>query len=371
MIEKHISWYKIARNFIRAGKLPLPQNDTVLEILKMILSEEQAEFLLKFKKSSYNADTIKTISDLDEESLNKMLNELMHLGMISGIASRRTGIMVYHLTPFFPGVLEFTLMRGETNPQTKRIAQLWEKYFDEMAEGAQKNFETFIPLIKSAAKSIDRVVPVEEEIKVKEEKILPFEELSKILEEVSPIGLMTCYCRHRKDLLEEPCKVTNNRKNCFSFNRPAKFLISQGFAEEVSKEKALEILTQCEEEGGLVHKAFHNALDPDQELDGMCACCKCCCGTFDIHYKGALPLMSIASYLAKVDAEVCIGCETCVEQCNAEAIELEDGIAVVDEERCIGCGLCAHHCPEEAMSMERTGPREVFVPPPKLTTNKK
>jgi ferredoxin len=276
--------------------------------------------------------------------------------------------MVYRLSPFFPGVLEFTLMRGETTPKTKKLAQLWEKYFNEMAEGTQKNFDTFVPMLKQAAKSIDRVVPVEEEIEVKEEKVIPFEELSKILDDVGTIGLMTCYCRHRKDLLGVPCKATDNRKNCFSFGRAAEFLISEGFAEQISKEEALKILRQCEEEG-LVHKAFHNALDPDKELDGMCSCCKCCCGTFDIHYKGAIPLMSIASYLAKVDKEICIGCGTCVEKCNAEAIELEDAIAVVDEERCIGCGLCAHHCPEEAMSMVRTGPRSVFVPPPKITTN--
>ena len=79
--------------------------------------------------------------------------------------------------------------------------------------------------------------------------------------------------------------------------------------------------------------------------------------------------MEIASYLAKVENELCIGCGTCVEKCNAEAIELVDSLAVVNEERSIGCALCAKHCPEEAMSMERTGPRKVFAPPPKFTTN--
>ncbi len=77
--------------------------------------------------------------------------------------------------------------------------------------------------------------------------------------------------------------------------------------------------------------------------------------------------MSQTSYLAKINEENCVACGTCVEKCNAEAIELED-TAIVDEERCIGCGLCAYHCPEDAIEMERTGPRNVFVPPP-LSTN--
>ena len=49
-----------------------------------------------------------------------------------------------------------------------------------------------------------------------------------------------------------------------------------------------------------------------------------------------------------------------------EAIQLEEDIANIDEKRCIGCGVCVHHCPEEAMTLERTGNREVFVPPPRL-----
>ena len=361
-------WFKLARKFVKAGKLPLPINDTVLEILKIVLTEDQRDYLLKFKKNSYNINEIKEISDLDEKNLEKMLNDLMHLGMISGIPSRRAGIMVYRITPFFPGVLEFTLMRGETTPTTKKLASLWEKYFNEMSEAVQQNFDNFIPLIRQAATSIDRVVPVETQIEMKEEIVVPYEGLSKILDECGTIGLMTCYCRHRKDLLGDPCKATDLRKNCFSFNRVADFLISQGFAEEVSKGKALKILKKSEDDG-LVHKAFHNALDPEKELDGMCSCCSCCCGTFDIHYKGGIPLMSIASYLAKVDGDNCIGCGTCVEKCNAKAIELIENTAMIDEERCIGCGLCAHHCPEEAITMKRTGPRNVFVPPPRVSIN--
>jgi len=49
-----------------------------------------------------------------------------------------------------------------------------------------------------------------------------------------------------------------------------------------------------------------------------------------------------------------------------EAIDLVDNIAVIISSRCIGCGVCVHHCPEEAMKLNRTGNREVFVPPPKL-----
>jgi len=37
-----------------------------------------------------------------------------------------------------------------------------------------------------------------------------------------------------------------------------------------------------------------------------------------------------------------------------------------DNKKCMGCGICAHHCPENARSLERTGLRTVFIPPPKI-----
>jgi Pyruvate/2-oxoacid:ferredoxin oxidoreductase delta subunit len=359
-------WYKVARTFIKAGRLPLPVNNTVIEILKTLLTEEQANFVLLFKDPSYSFEEIKKVTDLDEGSLNKMLNDLMRVGMISGIPSRRTGIMVYRLLPLLPGLVETTFMKGKTTEKEKKLAQLYENFFNDLVLGTQKNYDNMISEFKKGP-AMTRIIPVEQELEVKKEVILPFERISKLIESSESIGLSTCYCRHRKDLLEIPCKVTSERKNCFSFGRTAEFFISQGFAEPISKPEAIKIFKKAEDEG-LVHKAFHANLDLEKEIDGICNCCKCCCGTFDAHYKGALPIMDYASYLPQINKDICVGCETCVRSCSAEAMELVDTIATVNEERCIGCGVCAHLCPENAIRMINIEPRKVFVPPPKLTT---
>ncbi len=356
-------YYNIANNFIKAGMMPFIITDTIVEIMKTVFTEEQAKFLLNFK-SSYQLEQIKDLTDLDDEALDKMLKELMHIGAVIGLESRSAGMMVYRLAPFFPGMLEFTLMRGEFGEKQKKLAQLWEEVFNEMVDLTQKNYTTMVKAF-SEATPIDRVIPVGELVDVPEEVILPFEEISRIIEKTEAIGLATCYCRHRKDLLNDPCKITDNRKNCFVLGRAAKFLISQDFAAEISKDEALKILKTCEDQG-LVHKAFHTKFDLTREEDGICSCCKCCCGTFEIHYRGATPLLTMTSYIAKIIEDDCIGCGTCVEKCNASAIELEDDIAVIDENVCIGCGVCVHLCPENAIKFERTGPRKVMVPPVKL-----
>lgn len=56
--------------------------------------------------------------------------------------------------------------------------------------------------------------------------------------------------------------------------------------------------------------------------------------------------------VAVVDADVCTGCETCVDTCPSEAIRMKDGIAVVDADLCVDCESCVDECPAEAIHME-------------------
>lgn len=49
----------------------------------------------------------------------------------------------------------------------------------------------------------------------------------------------------------------------------------------------------------------------------------------------------------------CTGCGTCVDECPAEAISMnENDIAVIDQEACTECGSCVDACPAEAISMD-------------------
>jgi len=52
----------------------------------------------------------------------------------------------------------------------------------------------------------------------------------------------------------------------------------------------------------------------------------------------------------KVNQELCTGCGSCIEVCQAGAISLRDGRAVIDAEACVGCGACVDACPCQAIS---------------------
>ena len=50
-----------------------------------------------------------------------------------------------------------------------------------------------------------------------------------------------------------------------------------------------------------------------------------------------------------VDANECVGCGACADNCSQDAITI-DGIAIIDAEKCVECGACIDECPMHAIS---------------------
>jgi NAD-dependent dihydropyrimidine dehydrogenase PreA subunit len=328
------------------------------------MTEEQAKLLQKFRKRSLNIDQIRAKWDLDDYKVDKVLNELMDEGLIIGIPSRSTGIMVYYLMTILPGLIEYPFMRGEKGQKQKRLAKLVDKYLDSLGHMIQSNYDLSVKQLKKGI-AFDRVVPVEKEIPIQQEVVLPYEGIESIIEKQEVISNNQCFCRNWKELLNEPCKLNPPKFTCMSFGLVANFLIDHNFGKPISKEEAIEILKDAEDIG-LVHKVVHVQQNPEQEEQSICNCCSCCCALFQGYQKGLAAFHTLTSYIADVDITKCKGCGICVEKCPIEAIELINSLSVTNIDSCIGCGICAHFCSENARCLRRTGLREVFIPPPKI-----
>jgi len=359
-------WTDAANTVVNAGQIPIPISGTLIELLQTIMTEEQAGFIQIFTKPM-RMDEIRQVSPLDECSIETILNELMNKGVVTGIPGRSSGIVIYRLMPPLPGLFEYTLMRGITGDKEKKLAALFDKLFNELTDLVQGSYDDVVGLLKTVP-PVTRVVPIEADITQKADNTLPYDDVKQIIDKFETIAVAHCYCRHEKDLLGKPCKVTDDRENCLLFGQTAKFVIDYQFGKQISKQEALDILDKAEKDG-LVHKSFHERQDIEKDEFAICNCCKCCCGTFDLYYRGGAPAHTYASYIATVIDDECTGCGTCADICPMEAIALTSEIAEIDEIKCIGCGVCAYHCPTEAIRLDRTGNREVFVAPLKKASN--
>jgi len=58
-----------------------------------------------------------------------------------------------------------------------------------------------------------------------------------------------------------------------------------------------------------------------------------------------------SSISPSVNKDKCIGCRTCIENCNANAIDLVNGKAEINSEKCEGCAMCIEVCPQRAVEV--------------------
>ncbi|MFX0020517.1 MAG: hypothetical protein ACFFAF_17470, partial [Candidatus Hermodarchaeota archaeon] len=105
-------YHKAARVIIKAGFLPFPINNTVIELLKILLDEDDLDFIMAFKrKPSQTMEQLKVSSKMLEEEILYHVKKLAKKGFIFNQPNSK-GVMVYRLMPLvMVGVFEYTFMK--------------------------------------------------------------------------------------------------------------------------------------------------------------------------------------------------------------------------------------------------------------------
>ncbi|MBD3194896.1 MAG: 4Fe-4S dicluster domain-containing protein [Candidatus Lokiarchaeota archaeon] len=360
-------WYKAAKIIVRASGNPLFQaNETLVNILKSLLNEDQGKFILNFRKPRLSFQDLKEKTGMEDDELMNMLNSLMDNGIIMDWPIENSDMMEYRLLPPVADTFEYSLVRFDRPlEQKKYLANLYEKMFEEATEVTQSNYEGLMPIFKDKMPVFARIIPIEKEITVPQEKILPLHEASKIIDQQDIISLSECPCKLQKDLIGEPCQISTDINRCIHFGNIGRYFIDHNLGKQISREEAKQVLKEAEADG-LVHKTFHDDFELDQNENAICNCCKDCCILFQSYYRGVFAFHTLTSYITELNEEKCKGCGTCVEKCPIEALSLINGKSQHDEKKCIGCGVCTTQCPEGARSLKRTELREIYIPPPRI-----
>lgn len=179
------------------------------------------------------------------------------------------------------------------------------------------------------------------------QKIAKYDNIKTLFEKAEkPFVIINCVCRQSKDLLGQPCKMTDRREVCMGFGDLAEIYIEYGWGREITREEALNFLKENEKEG-LIFRPGNS-----QKMDFICSCCYCCCGSLSSLKRLPNPAdFTTSNYYAKIDEDLCIGCGVCIERCQMDAITPKNNVFVIEQRRCIGCGNCALECPSDAISL--------------------
>lgn len=330
----------------------LPYKAELVEILKANISEREAfaalclpNTCIPLKPASLNEIT--PPADMSESELGQILESLSQRGMVfSGTAEDGSpGYALLQLGFAFPQVF---FWKGEDTPHARKMAKMVGKYFN--------------PKMSREVHDTDpkayRYIPVGKTIKNAPQGVLPHNLMEKVIAEARVIAVGHCPCRVGFKLVGRGCD--HPTEVCMKFNDLARYVIEKGFAREISKEEALEVLRLTEEKG-LVH-FVDNA---EGEIQHNCNCCGCACWNVGAIRRRSVPRDAIMAiyFMRTTDEDACIGCGACADICPVDAVSMSaDEVPVVDGDWCIGCGVCATVCPTDAIGMAYRTDREENLP---------
>jgi Na+-translocating ferredoxin:NAD+ oxidoreductase subunit B len=299
-----------------------------LRLLERLFSPDEAELAVHLTLDQETAEIIAGRAGLLLSQVGPRLDEMAQKGLIF-VAQAPDGSSLYQAVPMVVGIYEY---------QIKHLSQ------ELLAD-----FDAYWPTAK-ASPPVDtipqlRTIPVGESIDL-QLNALSYEQVTELVKSNDRFAVTTCICRHTAKMRGGGCQAPE--ESCLMFGDWADYYVRTGRGRSVDRSEVFEILARAD--------AANLVLRPSNSktISLICTCCGCCCGSLANLKKNPRPADIVASaFIARLNAEVCQACWTCLDRCQMEALVAGDGRVILKSERCIGCGLCVTTCLNKALTLER------------------
>jgi ferredoxin len=306
---------------------PSTESGVELRILRRLFTPDEAELALKVTLKLEPAAAIAARAELSPEEADQRLKRLSRKGLIFSIETPDQEPR-FMAAQFVVGIWEYHV--NDLDPEFVRDMDEYLPYLGREAFGRMPQLRT-VPVGKSINAGLE---------------VLPYERAEEIVRQQSKFLVAPCICRREHHIKGSGCDKLIEA--CLVFGWGAEYYARNGLGRFITLEETLEILKKAEAEGLVLQPS--NA----QDIVNICCCCGDCCQML-LHLKRhPKPALAVSSpFIAAYDADLCVGCEACIDRCQMEALAMADGSALLNPDRCIGCGLCVSSCPSGALTLAR------------------
>lgn len=344
-----------------------PKSQSFRNALEALMTREDAELLIECREAATVPELAKKLH-VDEKTLGEKLESLYKRGLI------------------FRGPTQYQFRRGRhfgfagmptpINPEEYRR---WMKQW--MDENPSREVHDWVESYKKTGNPIHRVYPSRLAIKsnpaIKKADLLWHEDIEQIFQRAEILISGPCGCRggggmgkaQKLDKNLKSARCNHPMWNCFQFRndvleearKRGGDMMVYTYEEAIAKSDESEL-------AGLIHEGPGNAA----VMPGViCSCAQDCCSMIiqcqasgeDMH-----SLYTPSRFLATVEQDKCNGCQTCVDRCSFDSIQMvqvpgEKKLkAKITKEDCYGCGVCVIGCPQKAIKFDLIRPPE-HIPP--------
>ena len=346
---------------ILARKHGFGTSQSYLRVLRFLMTPEQAEMVTLLPGS---AEEVAQNSGIDLAAVKRNLEILYRKGIAVPRDYKNPDYYIFckyaeRLWEVSESLLGLDIYSQE---EMKRLFRLWEDW--KVTDYADMTAERWRNLQAMGIHGL-RIVPAYKAI-LDSPGILPYEDPREIVRVQPLITVVSCSCRKHKKMIGNPCRKSDAEANCLQFAKSAEYSLSRGHGRRISVDEALAIVDRNEDDG-LVHQWMNYTKIEAAQPYALCSCCRCCCTIWhaaDIRNVPNDAVFAKSRYEARVEADLCMGCEDCLERCQFDAIEMRkvEGSwqlkAVVDPQQCWGCGVCTIICEPQALRMHLVRPPE-------------
>jgi ferredoxin len=339
-----------------------PPSDRLFQILKILVSEQEAGLLAQLPIRPFTARRAAAIWQVREAEAARTLDSLADRAFL--LDFRHRDATRYVLPPPMAGFFEFSMMRVRGDLDQKALSELFHEYLNVEEDFARELFATGTTQMGRAFVN-ENALPTHDALHV-----LDYERASEVVRGAKAIGISACYCRHKASHLGTACNAPMDI--CMTFGNTADSLARHGSARRVDAPECLDLLQQARERG-----LVQFGENVREKVSFICNCCGCCCEAMLAARRFAfMKPVHTTNYLPMLDGEACNGCGKCVNACPVEALSLVSAHdpkryaakkAQLDEGRCLGCGVCVRACAKDAIRLE---PRKERVLTPANTAHR-